>query len=173
MDHDCGLVVVVESEIDQNEYPPSIDLDRWQAIAVDTLTHEGVTDGRLDLLFVSEQAISELNDTHMGKQGPTDVLAFPLDGPADPFTTGLNVPVHLGDVVVCPSVAERQAPTHAGTTDAELSLLVIHGVLHVLGYDHVDQDETETMRRQERLHMARYGLVRPDEPEPNGGRPSS
>ena len=58
-------------------------------------------------------------------------------------------PVLLGDVVVCPAVAAEAAPTHAGTLDDELALLVVHGCLHVLGYDHAEPDQTRVMRARE------------------------
>jgi probable rRNA maturation factor len=69
--------------------------------------------------------------------------------------------VLLGDVVVCPSVAARQAPTHAGDLDTELSLLLVHGVLHLLGHDHAGPVETEAMQAREREHLERHGMVRP------------
>jgi probable rRNA maturation factor len=94
----------------------------------------------------------------MGVSGPTDVLAFPVD---DPAMVPDGIPVLLGDVVVCLSVAARQAPTHAGDYDSELSLLIVHGVLHLLGHDHAEPAETEAMQARERLHLARYGMVRP------------
>jgi probable rRNA maturation factor len=61
-----------------------------------------------------------------------------------------DLPLLLGDVVVCPAVAARQAPEHAGNLDDELALLVVHGVLHVLGWDHAEVEETERMRARER-----------------------
>ena len=67
----------------------------------------------------------------------------------------------LGDVVVCPAVAAEQAPTHAGTLDDELALLVVHGVLHVLGHDHAEPDETATMRARELELLDRAPLARP------------
>jgi probable rRNA maturation factor len=79
------------------------------------------------------------------------VLSFPLDAAddaADRDSTP-SVPVLLGDVVICPSVAREQAPTHAGTLDDELALLVVHGVLHVLGYDHATSDDAVAMRARE------------------------
>jgi len=87
-----------------------------------------------------------LNAEHMGTQGPTDVLSFPLD---DDEPGQRDVPVLLGDVVVCPAVARDQAPEHAGSLDDELALLVVHGVLHVLGHDHAEPDETAVMRARE------------------------
>ena len=93
--------------------------------------------------------------------GATDVLAFPIDAPdADvaaqvqgaprgpdrsPPDPG-DMPLLLGDVVVCPAVAQRQAPQHAGTLDDELALLVVHGTLHVLGHDHDTPEATAAMR---------------------------
>lgn len=132
------------------------DLDRWIAVATATLEGEGVVEGRLDLIFVDADEMAELNEAHLGHHGPTDVLAFPLDGPEDP------PPRHLGDVVICPSVAEAQAPGHCGTVEAELSLLIVHGVLHVLGHDHAEPEETAVMRRREMLHLTALGHQHPE-----------
>jgi probable rRNA maturation factor len=143
----------------------SIDLDRWQALALAVLLDEGVRGfAELSLLFVGEDEIAELNQQFLDKSGPTDVLAFPLDAPdvtelvhptgatrgpdRAPVDPG-DLPLLLGDVVVCPAVAARQAPDHAGTVDDELALLVVHGVLHVLGYDHAEDDERARMRARE------------------------
>ena len=94
--------------------------------------------------------MAELNREHMGHEGPTDVLSFPIDG-AGAGPDGL-----LGDVVVCPAVARRNAPDHAGTYDDELALLVVHGVLHVLGHDHAEADDAEVMRAREGDLLARF-----------------
>jgi probable rRNA maturation factor len=67
------------------------------------------------------------------------------------------VPLLLGDVLVCPVVAERNAPDHAGTYEDELALLVVHGTLHVLGMDHADEAETAVMQAREREHLFRHG----------------
>ncbi len=142
-----------------------VQLDRWQALAEAVLRAEGVRGlAELALLFVGETEITELNEQHMGKPGPTDVLAFPIDAaeaevvlmgqppsrgpdraPPDPG----DMPLLLGDVVLCPAVAARQAPEHAGTLDDELALLVVHGVLHILGYDHDDETSLARMRARE------------------------
>lgn len=130
---------------DQGDEP--VDLDRWAALATAVLDDEGA-EGELNLLFVDEAAIAELNVEHMGHEGPTDVLSFPIDGP-DAGPDGL-----LGDVVVCPAVARRQAP---GAYEDELALLVVHGVLHVLGHDHAEPDESAVMRAREVAHLERFG----------------
>lgn len=140
-------------------------VDRWADVARSTLVHEAVPTGRLDLIFVDRVDIQALNREHLGSDGPTDVLAFPLDGPvanaADPPTGADGLPSHLGDVVICPAVARQQAAGHCGTFEAEMSLLVVHGVLHVLGHDHAQPDETLVMQDRERQHLDRYGIVHP------------
>ena len=121
-----------------------VDVDRWCRLATATLATEGAR-GEITLTFVDRDEIAALNVEHLGHEGPTDVLSFPLDDD-DP---GGGVPVLLGDVVVCPAVAAEQVATHAGTIDDELALLVVHGVLHVLGHDHAEPTEAARMRARE------------------------
>lgn len=161
------LTVFVADE--QDDHP--VDADRWQALARDALAAEGVRgDAELAVLFVDEAAMAELNHRFMGKDGPTDVLAFPIEddeavtgrvpdgstaGPGrDPL--GDEVPLLLGDVVICPAVAARNAPGHAGTYDDELALLLVHGILHVLGHDHAEPEETAAMQARERDLLERF-----------------
>ena len=99
----------------------------------------------LSVMLVDEQTMSTLHKHFMDEDGPTDVLAFPMDelrplpGDEQP-ELGL-----LGDVVLCPDVAERQAVAAAHTMRSELELLCTHGILHLLGYDHSDADEQREM----------------------------
>jgi probable rRNA maturation factor len=143
-----GRPVVVAVD-EQSEM--AIDLERWTRLAGESLASEGVGVGELNLLFVGEAAMTELNREHMGEDRPTDVLSFPLDGAADdPFVDNL-----IGDVVVCPVYAARQAAEHAGerghdgSVEDELALLIVHGVLHVLGHDHAEPVEATRMRAAE------------------------
>jgi probable rRNA maturation factor len=150
---------------EQSEVP--IDLEKWQSLARAVLAAEGIRGGtELSIFFVEVDDIAELNQEHMGTPGPTDVLAFPIDagevvevvsGPTgasrgpdrSPPDRG-DLPLLLGDIVICPTVARDQAPSHAGTVDDELALLVVHGTLHVLGWDHDSEVATENMRQRER-----------------------
>ena len=150
---------------EQSEVP--IDLERWQSLARSVLADEGIRGGtELSIFFVEVDDIAELNQEHMGMSGPTDVLAFPIDagevvevvsGPTgasrgpdrSPPDRG-DLPLLLGDIVICPAVARDQAPDHAGNLDDELALLVVHGTLHVLGWDHDSESATENMRQRER-----------------------
>ena len=138
-----GVTVVVSDE----QHDVAVDADRWARLATAVLEHEGHA-GELTLTFVDRDEIASLNAEHMGRSGPTDVLSFPLDSLEDGLDP-LPGPVLLGDVVVCPAVAGDAAPTHAGTLDDELALLVVHGILHVLGHDHAEPDETQLMRERE------------------------
>lgn len=130
-----------------------VDAERWARLAAAVLRAEGRT-GELTLTFVDRDEIASLNAEHMGVVGATDVLSFPLDADVTDgeMPDGFG-PLLLGDVVICPAVASEYAPTHAGTLDDELALLVVHGVLHVLGHDHAEPDETTRMRAAELTHL--------------------
>jgi probable rRNA maturation factor len=99
-------------------------------------------DMEVSLLLVDEATIAALNAQHLGQQGPTDVLAFPIDEPGE---TPPDVPSILGDVVLCPAVATAQAPRFGRTPHQELQLLTVHGLLHLLGMDHADPVEEREM----------------------------
>lgn len=148
---------------EQDDVP--LDLARWQRLAVDVLVAQGIRGlAELSLLFITRDEITALNEEYMGATGATDVLAFPLDaadadiilhspppsrGPDRSPPDQADMPLLLGDVVICPAVAAEQAPSHAGTLDDELALLTVHGILHVLGHDHADPEQAATMRAEE------------------------
>ncbi|MEM9468427.1 MAG: rRNA maturation RNase YbeY [Actinomycetota bacterium] len=134
-----------------------IDLDRWSSLAIASFATRGITAGECNLLFVDEATIHELNLEHRGKDRPTDVLSFPLDGAEASHPDDL-----IGDIVICPTIAAANAPEHAGqdhhtgSLDDELGLLVVHGVLHLLGFDHEDDDEAEAMEALEQSLLAAH-----------------
>jgi probable rRNA maturation factor len=99
----------------------------------------------LSVLLVDEATMSTLHERWMDEPGPTDVLSFPMDELRPPDEETEPVPGLLGDVVVCPAVAARQARVAGHSTLAELELLTVHGILHLLGYDHADPDEERAM----------------------------
>jgi probable rRNA maturation factor len=100
----------------------------------------------LSVVLVDEPAMEELHVKWMDEPGPTDVLSFPMDelrppkDDDDPPEPGL-----LGDVVLCPTVAERQAVEAGHSTQDELNLLTAHGILHLLGYDHAEPAQEREM----------------------------
>ena len=109
----------------------------------------------LSMLLVDEAHMTNLHEKWMDEPGPTDVLSFPMDELRPHSMAGPNrsrgrdddepEPVLLGDVVLCPQVAAVQARQHGQSTQAELELLTVHGVLHLLGYDHADPEEEAEM----------------------------
>jgi probable rRNA maturation factor len=133
---------------DEQEAIP-MDIERWRALAEEVLLAEGKR-GELSVTFVDETEIADLNVEFMGHEGPTDVLSFPLDvDEVDEIDAVPGMPVMLGDVVICPTVAERAAAGHAGTFIDEIALLLVHGILHVLGHDHDAEPRTSLMRTRE------------------------
>jgi probable rRNA maturation factor len=156
---------------DEQDAEP-VDPGRWSDLARAVLEAKGVRgDAELSLLFVDEATMAGLNQRFMGEDGPTDVLAFPIDeGWSEPGrwpdagTTGpdrepldpADAPILLGDVVICPAVARRNAGEHGVTYEDELALLVVHGVLHVLGQDHAEPEEAAAMQAEERDLLARF-----------------
>lgn len=106
----------------------------------------------LSVVLVDEAAIEQLHVQWMDEPGPTDVLSFPMDE-LRPGSDGEETPPGLlGDVVLCPQVAARQAAAAGHSTQEELLLLTTHGILHLLGYDHAEpQEEKEMFALQRRL----------------------
>jgi probable rRNA maturation factor len=168
------MSVEVFAADEQSDEP--VEAVRWMELAKSVLDAQGVRgDTEVSLLFVDETAMAELNLRFLDKEGPTDVLAFPIDeedaleagpagprspdslgpGPVDELQLG-DVPRLLGDVVVCPVVARRNAPGHAGTYDDEMALLIVHGVLHLLGMDHEDPQEAAQMEQREQDMLDRF-----------------
>lgn len=126
-----------------DEQDVAVDTDRLARLACHVLRALDVpAELELTVTCVDEGRIADLNETHLGADGPTDVLAFPIDAPAD-VTVG--VPGLLGDVVVCPAVAHRQATAHGRSPAGEVDMLTVHGVLHLLGHDHAEPAERVEM----------------------------
>ncbi len=148
---------------EQSDRP--VDLARWVGLAERVLADRGIGERtELSLMFVNETAIAELNERFLGRKGPTDVLAFPIEddligpghvpeqeasGPGRGPAEYEDLPLLIGDVVICPELAWKQAPQHAGTYEDELALLLVHGILHLLGMDHEDDDEAALMEALE------------------------
>jgi probable rRNA maturation factor len=125
-----------------NEQELGVDEQRLAALARHVLSVEKV-DGsaELSVLFVTADHIRQLNARFAGEDHATDVLAFPMMEEEDGALL-------LGDVVVCPTVAEKNATQLGHGLSAELDALVVHGALHLLGYDHQDKEEKAKMDRR-------------------------
>jgi len=116
------------------------------------------------LVLIDEQQMAELNNAHMGREGPTDVLSFPIEtaAPGSPPTRAPGgPPIELGDVFISPSVVRRNAERHGVPFEDEIALMVVHGLLHLLGWDHEDEADAVRMEGRERELLSRIGRVRP------------
>jgi probable rRNA maturation factor len=149
-----------------------VDLARWVRLAERVLADRAISDGaELSLMFVDETAIAGLNERFLGRKGATDVLSFPIEdeligpghvpaseasGPGRGPAELEEMPLLIGDVVICPEIAWRQAPEHAGSYDDEIALLVVHGILHLLGMDHEDDEEAAAMEALEQQLLAAH-----------------
>jgi len=139
-----------------NESGVDVDSDQILAVARHALDEMGVNPlAELSVLLVDIGYMTELNHRWMGGEGPTDVLAFPMDESSvdhGPSESSGSEPALLGDIVLCPEVAGKQAAAAGHGADDELHLLTVHGVLHLLGYDHAEpEDEREMFALQARL----------------------
>ncbi len=147
---DHGVVAVFDCQRDM-----AVDEGRWAELMRRVVAGEGVaTPWEAGLTFVDADQMAALNAGHRGIDRPTDVLAFGADdgsAPRDP-----DEPRLVGDVVICPSVAASNAVAQGHPVDEELALLVVHGTLHLLGYDHIDDVDAGKMegREQELLAQA-------------------
>lgn len=147
---------------EQDDPLPAGDLVRLAEIV---LTEEGLPpDTSVSLTLVEEHAIAELNQAHMGKTGPTDVLSFPIEDAAPgapPLPDVAGPPLELGDVFIAPAVVRSNARRTGVSFDDELALMVVHGLLHLLGWDHVEDDDAVAMEKREGELLSLVGRVRP------------
>jgi probable rRNA maturation factor len=118
--------------------------DRLGLVAEAVLGYEG-RPGELALVITGDQGIRDLNRDFLGVDVPTDVLAFPTQENGGPFVAAPGAGDYLGDVIISYPRAEAQAHEQGHSTQQELDLLVVHGILHLLGYAHADADEKATM----------------------------
>lgn len=154
-----GVSVSTSDERDNGDPLPTDLVERISAAVHDVLCGEGVRNATAHVVFVSGEQITTLNEEHLGGKGPTDVLSFPLDDPAEGDVFGFTP--HAGDIVICPAVARDQAPEHAGTFEAEMLLLAVHAALHLLGQDHRHDAERTTMQALEATYLAPFGVSHP------------
>jgi len=98
--------------------------------------------------FVDKTEIRELNRDYRNKNEPTDVLSFPFSVP-DKWIDG-DIPTALGDIIICTEVADEQANEYGHSLERELGFLVVHGLLHLAGYDHLNQEDEDKMRQAQR-----------------------
>ena len=147
-----------------NESGAPVDETNIVALARHVLDTMGVSPlAELSVLAVDEGAMTALHEQYLGLPGPTDVLAFPQD---DVIAKGVPEDVEdqpealLGDVVLCPAYAARSAKQQGHTLAVELDVLLVHGILHLLGYDHAEPEEEREMFEKQRVLLQSWGVAR-------------
>jgi probable rRNA maturation factor len=117
----------------------------------------------LAISFIDSAAMADLNVEHMSVHGPTDVLSFPIEDAAPdnpPIAITDGPPLDLGDIFICEDVVQAHAVEYDVLFSSELHLMVTHGILHILGWDHQNDREAEAMELREAQHLATKGLTR-------------
>ncbi len=112
----------------------------------------------VSLSIVDKDQIHELNKTYRGVDRPTDVLSFPLD--EEGFDQDGNPILLLGDIVICLDVAKDQAEDFGHSLEREIMYLICHSTLHLLGYDHIEEDDKKEMRSKEKEVMKNLGVFK-------------
>ncbi|PZG33721.1 rRNA maturation RNase YbeY [Spongiactinospora gelatinilytica] len=152
-----------------NESGVEVDESALVGLAGHVLARMGIHPlAELSLVVVDEPAMAQLHEQWMGEPGPTDVLAFPMDelrpgsGGGRRDDGAATDPALLGDVVLCPQVAAKQAAEAGHSAKEELELLCTHGILHLLGYDHAEPEEHAEMFGLQDELLKSWREVRPE-----------
>lgn len=130
----------VENNSQSQHIPTAEKIEHWISAA---LASQQLTEAEVSVYIVDEAESQELNSQYRHKDKPTNVLSFPADLPEE-----IEIPL-LGDLVVCAPVVEREAQEQGKTLDAHWAHMLVHGTLHLLGFDHIDDVEAELMEALE------------------------
>ncbi|HSJ82577.1 MAG TPA: rRNA maturation RNase YbeY [Acidimicrobiia bacterium] len=147
-----------------DEQGEPVDLEQLRRLAELVLSEEGYpAETELTVLLVSEDEMAAYNERFLERSGPTDVLAFPVEELLPgvvPDQDSNGPPLIIGDVIIAPGFVGRQAAENEVAFDDEMALMVAHGILHLLGYDHVEDDDAEAMERREAELLTLLGVTR-------------
>ncbi|GMQ74895.1 MAG: rRNA maturation RNase YbeY [Gammaproteobacteria bacterium] len=147
------LEVDVQVACDDDDLPGRADLRAWASAAVGALRE----DAELTIRIVDEAESMRLNSRYRNKDGATNVLSFPFDAPA-----GVDLPL-LGDIVVCAPVVRREAKQQSKSVSSHWAHMVVHGSLHLLGFDHEQARDADEMEAMETRILAALGFDNPYE----------
>lgn len=148
------LDLVIENQQDEILIPSDTVLTMWANQAL-----ESSDDMQVSLLVVDEVESQRLNHEYRGKDKPTNVLSFPMEMPEELQDT-VDVKI-LGDLVICAAVVEKEAAEQKKTSDAHWAHMLVHGMLHLQGYDHIDDKDAERMEEKEISLLKQLGFENP------------
>lgn len=149
------MIADVIYAIEQDNLPNEADFNRWVAAALSAINYDQATS--VAIRIVNRAEIQELNHTYRQQDKPTNVLSFPFDMPE-----GIDeLPPFLGDLAICAQVVFDEAEEQNKTAQAHWAHMVVHGTLHLLGYDHIDDAEAEEMEAIEISVLKKLGYANP------------
>ena len=154
-------------------YAAEVDAEQLVQVAAHVLRQESIA-GPLELgiWITNESEIQTLNRTYRNVDSATDVLSFSADDDEDtPFVQAPGTVRHLGDIAISFPHVVRQAEEYGHSRDRELSYLLVHGVLHLLGHDHEDAEDAKRMRQHEEAALGALGITRDGDNERDTSRP--
>jgi len=144
----------MQVSVTSHREPEPLRLEAFEELALHALRMEAAPEeSELSVALVDVEEMTHLNEQYRGIQGPTDVLSFGCD---DPCAAVADEPITLGDVIIAPEIAATQADELGTTIESELNLLLVHGILHLLGYDHDSDEDASVMQERERVLLDAY-----------------
>lgn len=148
------MEILVSYEHREDDMRSLLDVERLASLVIASEGKPEATE--VSISFVTDEAIHDLNREWRGIDRPTDVLSFECDGFDDDMPVFEDDAFELGDIVIAPDIAEAQAPAYGLSFAHETSLLVTHGLLHLCGYDHMEDDEAKVMEDRERELLSQF-----------------
>lgn len=146
--------IILQQATESSTIPSEAELNLWISTALDAMKENHA--GEITIRVVDEEESAELNESYRKKPYPTNVLSFPFEAPS-----GVPIAPHLGDLVLCAPVIDREAEDQGKSREAHWAHMIIHGVLHLLGLDHLDSIEAEKMEGREIEILAALGFSDP------------
>ncbi|MEM1285627.1 MAG: rRNA maturation RNase YbeY [Cohaesibacteraceae bacterium] len=154
----------VEIAIDGGDWPPEAEISGWFEDALDAAARElglYLRYGEISAVLLDDVAMAELNAAHRGQNKPTNVLSFPAFAPQDVTALDTSKPFLLGDLVFADGVIAREALAAGLSIHHHMAHLVVHGFLHLLGYDHLNDEDADAMEALEARILARLDIADP------------
>ena len=154
------MIVTLENNQEKVSIPEALEADLTKAMNVVAELEALSPQTEVDMTLVDDAAIHELNRTYRGIDRPTDVLSFALDeGEEEPEVDDDEIEHLLGDVIISAPTAVRQGEEYGHGLEREMTYLAVHGMLHLLGYDHMEEKDKLIMRKREEEVLRRLDLA--------------
>ena len=154
------MIVTLENNQEKVSIPEALEADLTKAMNVVAELEALSPQPEVDITLVDDAAIHELNRTYRGIDRPTDVLSFALDeGEEEPEVDDDEIELLLGDVIISAPTAVRQGEEYGHGLEREMTYLAVHGMLHLLGYDHMEEKDKLIMRKREEEVLRRLDLA--------------